>query len=88
MATLNEVLSLSIEGYDPEAFYDGEEQIIKESVIAFCRNRFFLEGNTAIQILDRYRAEFIGWYETFEEMRAENACDVWESDDGYFFRSV
>lgn len=82
MTTLNEVLALAIEGYDPDAFYTDGEQIIKESLTAFCQNPFFLQNTPAEDILTMYRRDFVGWYPTPEEVPYAN---VWESD-GYYFK--
>ena len=87
MAGLDEVLALAIEDYDPEEFYDGEEQIIKESLTEFYLGQSFSDDYPATEILVRYADQFVGWYESFDQMAEDNIFDTWESED-YYFRSV
>jgi hypothetical protein len=87
MAELDEVLALAIEDYDPEAFYDGEEQIVKESVTELYGCIAFPTDYSPEQILSEYHDTFLGWYDSFEAMADDNIFDTWESE-GYYFRSV
>ena len=60
---LNDVLSLMIEDFDPEAFYDGEEQIVKEAVAAFYGNQSsYFDGEAPENVRESFRDAFVGWF--------------------------
>ena len=79
MATLDEVLALAIDDYDPEEFYDGQDQIVKESLTEFFENDSF-DGEDAESVLEKYEEAYAGWFATLGDFAYELAESIGEID--------
>ena len=74
---LNDVLALLIDDYDPEAFYDGEEQIQKEAMIAFYDNQpSYFDKEESEDVLESFRESFVGWFAEDNDF-ARDMADQW-----------
>ena len=62
---LNDVLALMIEDYDPEAIYDGQDQINKEAMGAFYGNESgYFDKEEPRDVLGAFKLSYMGWFDS------------------------
>jgi antirestriction protein len=77
MTTIEKVIAARIDGYEPEADYDGYEQIQIESLRAFWSYQpGYWETQDAEDVLEAYDEAYQGYWESDEEFAQQLADDL------------